>query len=73
MATKDNVDSGVPVNGVDRALSMNLVERLHVQKALQLYSKSVERSRANEVPGSDVYRFRTIDLDVIRGLLNRVA
>lgn len=67
MASKDDA----PV--IDRNLAMTLVERLHVQKALNLYAKSVERSRQNELPGSDIYRMRTADLDVIRGLANRVA
>lgn len=67
MAAKDDT----PV--VDRNLAMTLVERLHVQKALGLYAKSIERSRSNEVPGSDIYRLRTSDLDVIRAILNRVS
>lgn len=58
---------------VDRNLAMTLIERLHVQKALNVYAKSVERSRSNELPGSDIYRMRTEDLNVIRALANKVA
>lgn len=57
----------------DRTLDMTLIERLHVQKALQLYVKSVERARNNEIAGSDVYRHRTQDIDAIRAILNRVS
>lgn len=58
---------------IDRNLDLTLIERLHVQKAMNLYLKSLERSRGNEVPGSDVYRFRTDDMVIVRALVNRVA
>lgn len=58
---------------IDRNLAMTLIERLHVQKALQLYAKSIERSRNNELPGSDVYAARTRDLAIVRELSSQVS
>lgn len=62
-----------PKAGIDRSVELTLQDRLHVQKGMQLYLKSLERSRGNEVPGSDVYRFRTTDMEIVRAVLNRVA
>lgn len=67
MAVKEEV-----VN-VDRTLAMTLVERLYVQKALQVFYKSLERSRNNEMAASEVYQMRTKELAVVRDLMNRVA
>lgn len=56
-----------------RDLTLSQVERLHVQRALQLYDKSVVRSRGNEIPHSGVYEMRSADLLIIRDVLARVS
>lgn len=72
MAGEKMVDTPVKA-AIDRTLELTLQDRLHVQKGMQQYLKSLERSRGNEVAGSDVYRFRTADMEIVRAVLNRVA
>lgn len=55
-------------NDGDRSVVLSTLERAHVAKAMQAYLKSIERSRSNELPGSDIYRFRTADMAVVESL-----
>lgn len=48
------------------------LERLYVQKALDLYVESLRRSLAKEIPGTDVHRFRTADMSAVRAIADRV-
>lgn len=64
MATKDDVQT---------VLNLTLLERLHMQKGIALYIKSMERSRNCELPGSDVYGMRTRDLAILRDLAARLS
>lgn len=66
MATKDE-------SAPDRQVTFSQLERLHTHKALSLYIKSLERSRANELHGSDIYRFRTNDIAVAEAVKQRLA
>lgn len=61
--------TGVP----DREVKFSLLERQHTHKALALYIKSLERSRANELHGSDIYRFRTDDIALAEAVKQRLA
>lgn len=67
-------DPKVPsVQGPDREVSFSLLERQHTHKAMAMYIKSLERSRANELHGSDIYRFRTQDIAIAEAVKQRLA
>lgn len=69
MATEKPLDAPVP----DRQVPFSQLERLHAHKALSLYIKSLERSRANELHGSDIYRFRTADIALAEAVKQKLA
>jgi len=62
-----------PVIGESRNVEFSQLDRLHTHKALGLYIKSLERSRANELHGSDIYRFRTNDIAIAEAVRQRLA
>lgn len=57
----------------DRNVTLSQLERLHTSKAVSLYIKSLERSRANELHGSDIYRFRTADIALAEAVKQKLA
>lgn len=56
-----------------RQVSLSRLERLHVQQALKAYNKSLERSKNNEIAGSDVSRYREADMALVGQILLRLA
>lgn len=66
-------DPKADMNQVDRQVPVTVLERLHVKRAIELYIKSLERSRNNELPGSDIWRLRGADIDVNKVLLGKFS
>lgn len=56
-----------------REVSFSLLERQHTKRAVELYIKSLERSRNNELAGSDIWRFRGQDIDLAKSVLSRLS
>lgn len=54
-------------------LEMSLVEKLYVQKALQMLKQSLKRSVANEVPGSEISALRGKEIQSLDSLINRLG
>jgi hypothetical protein len=56
---------------VDPAFSGN--ERIVIVNSLALRRQSLIRARAKEVPGSDLYGFRTKEIEAVDALMRRFA
>lgn len=72
-ASSDKAVGNVDVTQIDRTVSVSILERLHCKRAIELYIKSLERSRNNELPGSDIWRLRGADIDVNKVLVGKFA
>lgn len=55
------------------ALPVTLMEKQYLQKAVDSLRQQIVRSRAKELPGSDVYKFRTQDIAALDVLRNKLA
>lgn len=51
-----------------KSYSIELLEKLWIQKALELQIRSIMRARGTEIAGSEIYVLRTKEID----LLNRL-
>lgn len=54
-------------------LSGSLVEKLYVQKALELLRASLKRSVANEIPGSEISILRFKEIQALDALMARLG
>lgn len=56
-----------------KSVELNLVDRLYVRRALELLQKSLQRSKANEVAGSEIWHIREKEIDGLSVLIRRLA
>jgi len=54
-------------------LEGSVVEKLYVQKAVQLLRASLKRSVANEVPGSEISVLRNKEIQSLDALITRLG
>lgn len=50
------------------AVSLSHVERLYVQRAIDLLAASLERAAKKEMPGSEIQRIRTDEVNMLNAL-----
>lgn len=55
-----------------KVLELTLVERLYVQRAIAGLLASLERSRAKELPGTEIYDLRGRELEAVTAISRRL-
>lgn len=51
-----------------KSYSIELLEKLWIQKALELQIRSIMRARGTEIAGSEIYVLRTKEIDLLTRL-----
>lgn len=54
-------------------ITLDLVEKLWVQKSLDLQKTALVRSRNKEMAGSEIYFLRQKEIDVVEALMKKIA
>lgn len=73
MATASR-DLTVPPSGdAETTITVSLVERLYVKRAMGMLAASLARSRKNEVDGSEIWHLRGREIDTVNKILGKVS
>lgn len=54
------------------SVTVSLLERQWIEKSLDLQLKSLKRSLANEISGSEIYALRNREIEALSSLINNV-